>query len=79
MSLWWAISAGLGVVAGLWLRVPALLALTILVVIIAIVASLASTEPLETTLVQALVAVVLLQLGYIVGLFIATGWRHRPR
>ncbi|MCS0501282.1 hypothetical protein [Ancylobacter mangrovi] len=70
------IAALLGVTTGLWFRVSAVLALTVVVAIAAAAAGFWAGEPLVPTLVRVLAAVVLLQLGYLAGLLVATAWRR---
>ncbi|MCJ8145223.1 hypothetical protein MKI84_20060 [Ancylobacter sp. A5.8] len=79
MSAWWAIPPLLGVVTGLLLRVPGLLAVTLLVAILAIAAGRAADEPFATLVLHALAAIVLLQLGYLLGVLIASHWLYRKK
>ncbi|MCS0493952.1 hypothetical protein NVS89_02505 [Ancylobacter sp. MQZ15Z-1] len=73
------IAALLGVATGLWLRASAVLALTVAVAVAAAAIDLWAGETLGPALLHALAAVVLLQLGYLAGLLVATAWRRRSR
>jgi hypothetical protein len=75
--LWLSIAAaGGGVLLGLWLRVPAVCAASVAVVVNVVVLMTIERRPLLEAVAYASLLVIILQLGYLVGLLLS-GTRAR--
>jgi len=72
--LWLSIAAaGAGILLGLWLRVPAVLAAAAALVVITVLTTIERRSVLEAV-TYAFMLVIILQFGYLVGLLLSSAW-----